>query len=197
MLARRVDPESDQAGRINLDMALRSNSPTLTETMANASGHVDFAVWPDDVDAGEFDLWAVNLLTVLLPVLDSTEDSQINCAIGRFRVEDGIMRPEAILIDSTNIQATGDGEVNFKTETVDLQLTSQAKQPQMFSAAPPVEVEGHFDDFGVGISAANLMGSVVRMAASPVMVPFQWVFSTPPAADGEAACTEAWDQSAE
>ncbi len=192
VLARRIDPESDVGGLISVDINLSSEAESLETIMASANGQLDFAVWPKDLEASLFDLWAVNLVTAVLPSVDSENQSKFNCLIARFKVEDGIMTPEAILVDSTRIQASGNGSVNFKEETVTFTMAPKAKRPQMFSANTPIAVNGSFEEFDVGVAPGGIIGTVVRFTTSPVTTPFLWVFSEPVAEDGAAACAEAW-----
>ena len=117
ILARRIDPASKVGGIISADVDIRTRGATLDDVMDAANGHMDFAIWPDDLKAELFDLWAVNLFVAMMPSLDSKEKSKVNCVVARFNVQDGVMRPAAILIDSTNIQASGDGVIDFKANT--------------------------------------------------------------------------------
>jgi len=114
VLARRIDPQSDVGGLISFDINLSSDAENLDTVMANANGQLDFAVWPKDLEAALFDLWAVNLMTAVLPSVDTENTSKFNCIIARFKMEDGILTPEAILVDSTRVQASGSGAVDFK-----------------------------------------------------------------------------------
>ena len=192
LLARRIDPASDVGGLISVEAELRSESESLDEIMNGANGHIDFAILPEDLDAGIFDLWAVNLLMAALPALDEESQSRVNCIVARFKIEDGIMTPEALLVDSTRIQASGDGTIDFKEDTIEFVLAPRAKSPQMFSASTPIKVEGSIADFEVGVGTGDILGTVFRMTTSVVTTPFKWVFSKRVAPDGEAACAEAW-----
>ena len=60
ILARRIKPGTDLEGLFSLRMDLESRAPTLDALMAHADGRIDFAVWPRNMRAGIFDLWAVN-----------------------------------------------------------------------------------------------------------------------------------------
>ncbi len=164
--------------------------------MGGAEGHIDFGVWPKDLNAGLFDLWAVNLFTSVLPSLDS-EASKVNCLVGRFEIEEGIMRPTALLIDTSRIQASGDGIIDFKKNTIDFRAAPRSKKPQMFSAQTPIRIQGRFKDFDLGVSAGGVAGTVFRMITSPVVVPFEWIFTENAPAGGEAACGEAWGDAAQ
>ena len=127
----------------------------------------------------------------MLPSLDS-QASKVNCLVARFTLEDGMMRPTALLVDTSRIQASGNGKIDFKTKTIDLSAAPKSKKPQMFSARTPIKVEGRFEDFEVGLKTGALAGTVVRMITSPVVVPFEWVFTKNEPADGKIACQKAW-----
>ena len=191
LLAWRIDSDSEVGGviSVDIDLALRGQPGHL---MAGGNGYIDFAVWPNDLNAGIFDLWAVNVVSALLPSIDDENQSRLNCIVGRFQLSDGVMRPTALLIDSTQIQASGDGEIDFNNGTIKFRAAPRSKRPQMFSAKTPVEVEGKFSDFGVEVPGGALAGTVLRMVSSPVTTPFKWVFSEKPAADGREACDYAW-----
>jgi uncharacterized protein involved in outer membrane biogenesis len=193
ILARRIDSESDTGGLMSLDLDLKTRGPDLERVMQRSNGHIDFALAPDDLNAGVFDLWAVNLFTALMPSLDDDKKSKVNCLVARFGIRDGVMRPNALLMDTSRIQASGDGTIDFRAETIDFLAKPKSKRPQMFSAKTPVQVRGTFSDFELGLPPGALIGSVIRMVSSPVVVPFQWIFTKKQPADGRIACREAWD----
>jgi len=195
VLARRIDPETDMGGLLSLDLALKSRAPGPDALMQHAGGRLDFAIWPEDLEAGVFDLWAVNLVLAILPSLDEESTSRVNCVVGRFNLEDGRMRPDAILLDTTYMRVNGKGEVNFQTEAVDLTLKPRPKRPQFFSAATPVVVHGTISDFGVGVTPHALLGTVVRQLGSVVIVPLQWIVRGKLPADGADVCAGAMRRS--
>ncbi len=188
VLARRIDPEKDLKGLISVDMDLRSRAKDLDVIMGNASGRLDFAVWPEDLDAGLFDLWAVNLVLAVLPSLDAEPTSVVNCLIGRFDLNDGIMEPDALMFDTTEMRVKGEGKVDFTAEKVEFLLKPRAKTPQMFGAATPVTVEGTFSDFNVGLRSGAALGTILRMTTSVVTAPVKRVFSSRLPADGKDVC---------
>jgi len=191
-LARRIDPDSRAAGLISVDVDLKTRGPRLADVMEGAYGGIDLAVWPKDMNAGIFDLWATNLLIEVLPSLDTGDGSKVNCVVALFGIEDGIMRPDSLFIDSTRVQATADGVIDFKNRTINFLATPQPKRPHLFSAQTPIQVEGKFSDFTYGVSPGSLLGTTIRMVTSPVVVPLQWMFVERAPADGEAACGAAW-----
>jgi len=59
-----------------------------------------------------------------------------------------------------------------------------------------VEVEGKIEDFDVKLPPGALVGTAVRMVTSVVTTPIARAFTKPLPADGEAACTAAFDRGA-
>ncbi len=191
VLARRIKPETDMAGLLSLDMDLKSRADNLDVIMHHVNGHLDFAVWPENIESGVFDLWAVNLMTAVLPEVDSAKKSKVNCAVGRLNLKDGRMTDDKILIDTTNMRVKGEGRADFKSEKVKLDLTPRAKTPQFFSLATPIKVKGKFSDFGVGVKKGALVGTAIRFVTSPVHVPLRMIAEKKLPADGGSACAEA------
>jgi uncharacterized protein involved in outer membrane biogenesis len=196
VLARRIDIGTDASGWLSLDLDLQSRSDTLDELMAGASGQFDFAVWPTNMQAGIFDIWAANLLLAILPDLDPEAGSRVNCIVGVFDASDGVMRQERFLIDTTNVQVTGEGEVDFRNGEIDFLLVPDAKRPQMFVLGTPIRVSGNYWEMETGTSAGQWARTAVRFVAS-IFAPIKRLFTTPIPADGEAACLAAMERPAE
>lgn len=185
--ARRIDPQTDMSGLLNLDVDLRSKNRYSTRLAATANGHFDFAVKPRNYEAGVIDLWASNLLMAILPNF-GVDKSMINCVVGDFEVKDGVMRPKKLIVDTGKIRIAGTGEVDLRNETVDLTLAPKAKSPTFFTLETPVNVSGSFSDFGVGVTAEDVALSVVNFAISPLTESFRYLFMKDLPSDGHDIC---------
>ena len=62
IIARHAVPDSDNKGRLFLDVDITSESDSLDNLLASVNGKIGMAVWPENFEAGAFDLWAVGLL---------------------------------------------------------------------------------------------------------------------------------------
>ncbi len=197
ILARRIKPESDMGGWLSLDIDLKSRAKSLDTIMHHANGYIDIAIVPENFEANLFELWAVNLLTAVLPKLDSEATSKVNCAVFRFDLKDGEMKEDAIFADTTKMQVGGEAKVNFKTETVYLTMAPKAKKAEFFSLATPIQVKGTFTDYKIGMQPGGVIGTAIRFITSPIVVPIQRVFSERAPAEGKAACSAAMHRSHE
>jgi hypothetical protein len=194
ILARRLDPETQMRGLFGLDVALSSAAPTVEALMQHANGHFDFAVFPEDIDADLVDLWAVSLLTAIVPAVDQSERSKLNCVVGLFDVQDGVMRDHTLMLDTSNMTVGGVATIDFRERHISMQLAPRAKRPELFALATPVRVEGSFDDFGIGVGAADVLGTVVSFVTSIVHVPIRLIFQTRTHEDDMAECLAAIDR---
>jgi len=175
VLARRIKPDTDMAGKFSVDVELASQGKTLSLIDDNANGYFDFSIWPETLRSGIFDLWTANLFFVVLPVLNLQTQSKVNCLVGRLDMKDGVMTPDPLFMDTTRTQVKAKGEINFRTERVRLRLTPRSKRPKFFSVSTPVMVEGSFADFNVGLRPDDLLGTAVRMLATVILVPGQYI----------------------
>ena len=192
VLARRIKPESDVSGAFSLRMDVDSRARYLSEILRHGSGRIEFAVWPQRMQAGIFDLWAVNVLVALVPAVDPGKSSKVNCAVGRFDLSDGKLVDRFIVMDTSKMRVTGTGQANFTEENFDLRMSPQAKTAQFLSLATPIRVSGAFNNFKVGVSAGDIIGTIGRVATSIFWVPLQKLAGKKIAADGADVCYPAF-----
>lgn len=188
ILARRIKPESDLQGTFSVKMDVNSRARYLSEVLRHGSGRIEFAVWPQNMQSGIFDLWAVNVLVALAPAVDPSKASKVNCAIGRFDLSDGKLVDRVILMDTSRMRVTGKGKADFAAENLDLRMRPQAKTAQFLSLATPIRVSGTFDKFSIGVSPGDVAETVGRLATSIIWVPLQKLAGKKLPADGADVC---------
>jgi uncharacterized protein involved in outer membrane biogenesis len=188
VLARRLKPGTDLAGRFSLKVDVDSKARYLADILRYGSGRIDFAVWPENMKSGVIDLWAVNLLVALAPAVDGGNVSKVNCALGRFVLDQGRLAEKTIVMDTSRMRVTGRGGADFTDETLRLRMTPQAKEPQFLSLALPIEVGGTFQKFSISPTTADVLGMVGRLATSIVWVPIQKLTGKRIPADGADVC---------
>ncbi len=187
IMARRKDPDSNMGGQVNLDINLDSSASSIPELLANGNGYFDFSGDLENFSAGIIDLWAVNLVAAIVSNADK-DKSELNCAVGRWSVTDGLLRPDVFVIDTSKIRICAEGEVDLGQQKIDLVVKPVAKKPEFFSLATPLEVHGTFSDIGFGLGGGGIVGTAVKFIASPVSVPIRRTFSTQPPEDGSDIC---------
>ena len=194
VLARRLKPEANVQGLFSLDLNIKSQTPSLERAMQFGSGQLDFAVWPQNMKSGIFDLWAVNLFVALIPAVDPAKESKVNCAVGRFNLNKGILTEDAILLDTSRMRVTGTARVDFDTEVLALNLAPKPKKPQFFSLATPVQVSGKVTKPKIEVSTGAVLGTAGKLFTSIITTPFARLFSKEIPRDGHDVCADALRQ---
>ena len=192
VLSRLSDPESKAGGLVSIDIDVTASAGRTNDILSGANGYLDVSAELDNVKSGLVDLWAVNLVSaVVTSSIKDDEASQVNCLIGRFRLENGIMTAEQVAVDTSRIRICGEGEINFNDETFDLVATPRAKRPEFFSLATPVAVKGEFDDFRIGMKQGviTLGTTATRFVVSPITTPLRRIFKKDLPEDGADVCS--------
>ena len=188
VLARRMKPESDLHGAFSLKVDVDSRARYLSEILRHGNGRIEFAIWPQNMQSGVFDLWAVNVLVALVPAVDPGKASKVNCAIGRFDLSDGKLAGRTVILDTSRMRVNGTGKADFTAENFDLNMRPQAKTAQFLSLATPIQVSGPFNNFKIGVSAGDVIGTVGRLVTSIFWVPLQKLVGNKIPADGADVC---------
>ena len=192
-IGRWYKPDTDLKGSINLRSSLISKSSSFNNIMAGATGYIDFSIQPEQLSSGVVDLWAVNFFLYLVPYLTPKNEPVINCAAARFNVEDGILRHEDLLIDTSRIQVKGKVGVDFNKNWIDAIFRPKPKRPQFLSLATPIKISGKLSKFKTGVPPAGVLGTVFRNITSYVTVPIQWIFMQKVPKDGTAHCIQLFE----
>ena len=188
ILVRRVKPDSKMGGLVNLDVDLKSEASTPEEMLENGEGYFDFSGQLKNMKAGIVDLWAVNLVSAIVTSVDENQ-SEINCAVCRWSAKDGLLTPDTFFIDTSKIRICGDGQVDLKKRTIELEVAPTAKRPEFFNLATPLKISGTFADIQFGLGGVfSILDTAVNFITSPVLVPIKRVVSKDIPADGSDAC---------
>jgi hypothetical protein len=189
ILARRIQPGTDLAGTLSVDLDLRaSGAPSLARAMEHGNGSLDFRVWPENLRADVFDLWAANLFVTLAQRFDPSAAPTVNCGIGRFTLTDGVLASRELLLDTTRVRVRGEGTADVRDERLALRFVPKPKRAQFFSLATPVVVGGSFTQPAIGVAPGDVLATAGRLATSLLWVPLQTLFGRVVPADGSDVC---------
>jgi AsmA family protein len=96
---------------------------------------------------------------------DAEKDLQLNCAVVRLPVQEGVAASEAILLDTGTVTVGGEGRMDLRDETLDFRVTPQAKQASLLSLAVPFRIAGTLrqpeigpDPLGTAVGVAKVAG---------------------------------------
>lgn len=151
-------------GSLGGDMNLTSAGQTVRDVAGNLNGSINFISTEGKVGVGYLNLIAGDLLSQL-PVLATGEDETVlNCVIIAMDVTDGLATTRAVVMDTERMTIRIEGDINLKTEELDLKISPKSKTPGL-SLATAIRVGGTFANPSIGPDALDVAGKALGLAA--------------------------------
>ena len=95
----------------------------------------------------------------------------MQCAITRFDVQDGLMRVQALVLETSDSTITGKGQVDLGEEAMALELLAHPKDASMLTASTPVRIEGTFKEPKIDLISEELKAKSLAALALGVILP--------------------------
>ncbi len=190
IIARRMGRQGNVQGLFSVNLDIAGRGPTLSTVLRDADGQVDIAVWPTNLRADVFNLWSVNLVLNLLPLIDPGGQPQVNCVVARFDLKDGRLSDDKLTIDTTRVRVRGSGFADLATEEISFLFRPRAKGFALFRLQTPLRVSGTLNNQRIGIQRGDLIGSTMRSIFSPIWLPIERLMLGPNPPDGADLCTD-------
>lgn len=182
----------ESRGEVSLSAHASATVSELAELPALGRGEISARLYPQALSSQRIDIWAVNLLKALLPVVDDAAQPKVNCVVADLSLGDGRLRHRRLVLDTTGMRVTGEGQIDLLagpgSDAYALRFQPQAKEAQFFSLATPVGVSGPLMQPRVGVSPGDLAATALRLATSWVWVPLQKLAGGSLPADGADLC---------
>lgn len=197
ILLRRKDPDSDAGGLLSTRVDLRLAGKDFLRRFDRASGLIDFVLWPQNISAGDIDIWAVNIFQAVSSSVTST-DSKINCVVGLFDIEEGQLNEEFFAVDTTKVWLYGNIDINYPGQSIELALIPRAKKPKIGGIQTPVYLKGDLNDnFSTDdliVKKKDIVKSFFSIVFSPLHVPMRRIFGKKVPADASEVCGKLLDR---
>ncbi len=79
---------------------------------------------------------------ILGPLLGESDTTALNCIVSRFDVADGLAESRAMVLDTATFSLAGAGNVDLRSEELDLTFDTSSRVPALVSLAIPFRVQG-------------------------------------------------------
>ena len=154
---------------------------------ANADGRVTALIPRGHIRRAFAELMGIDATKGLFLLLGkNTSETDLRCAVADFRVKDGVMIAERIVIDTTVVVVNGKGTINLADESLHLQFDGKPTKFRLVKLNAPITVGGRLANpsFGVkpgGAIAQAGIGLVLAAAVNPLLaiLPFISTGSAP------------------
>lgn len=164
----------DAVGLIGGDMAITGTGNSIAAMLGSADGDVALGMGRGQISNLLMELAGIDIAEALKFLLTKDKKVPIRCAFGDFAVKDGMMHSRALAFDTEDTLIVGNGDINLKNETLDLELRPRPKDRSILALRSPLVVGGTFKDpsfhpdfkrLGLRGAVALALGSIAPPAA--------------------------------
>lgn len=164
----------DSTGLVGARLRLAGRGNSVAAMLASASGDLGVAMAGGDVSNLLIEYAGLDGGEALRFLVGGDRKTAIRCAVGLFKVQDGVAMSRTLVFDTEDTNIGGAGRLDFRDETLDVTLRPQPKDRSILSVRSPLRLRGTFAQPSVAIErgplaaragAAVLLGLVNPLAA--------------------------------
>ena len=152
----KVESMQRALGQLNGDAALSGTGNSVAALLGSASGDTRLLVNDGVISRALMEIAGLNVGNYVVSKLFGDEEVKINCGAADLHMQRGVMTPRVFVFDTENALVQVDGTVNFKDETLDLDIKPRSKGVRVFSLRSPLYVRGTFGDPQAGVHVLPL-----------------------------------------
>jgi uncharacterized protein involved in outer membrane biogenesis len=167
---KRLGITQEISGTLALQMDVNGKGNTLRELIGSSNGKVQLVADKGSIPKWVLEIWGGGLLRLIIPTTWA-EDSKtdLNCAVARFDLADGVMRSQTLLADTKRVTVAGEAIVNWQNEQISGLFKPQPKDATLFHLGTPIQLSGTlaYPKIGSGQSGIVALGKWAIGLTSP------------------------------
>ncbi len=168
--------EKEGAGTFQGRAKIETRGKSIHQLAAAADGELAFVMDGGEINALIIEAIGLDVgeaLGLLLTKGNQTGATMVpmQCFIGRFDVQNGLMKTQALVLETSDSLITGQGDVDLGQEALSLQLLAHPKDASVLSASTPVRIEGSFKHPKIDVVSKELEQKSLAALALGVLLP--------------------------
>jgi AsmA protein len=168
-----VEVSRASVGAVSGLIELTGAGNSVAKMIGSANGKVGVYVDSGQVSKMVMEMVALDFWNLAKVVLRGDEPVEIRCAIADFDVKDGLMRTNALVLDTSVMSITGEGTINLRDETISLKIAPHPKAASLASLRSPLYIAGTFSQPKVSRDARRIAekgaGALVLGILNPLL----------------------------
>ncbi len=158
-------------GVLDARAKLTGTGDSVHKAAASSNGEVTLVIPRGRIRQAFAELLGIDASKGLFMLLSKNDhQTDVRCAVADFRVHNGVMRADQIVLDTGVVLVSGQGDINLNNETINLTFTGKPKQFRLVRINAPIVVTGRLTSpsFGVKIGGAAVQAGVATALAAAV-----------------------------
>jgi uncharacterized protein involved in outer membrane biogenesis len=162
----RKDTSAAFDGVLQGRLDLSGHGRSIHQFAASADGTVTAVVPEGSIRASLADLLGADLAKGLgLMLRKDQHETGVRCGIASFKVHDGDMNAQSLLLDTDPVLIDGEGVIRLDSESIDLTLHGRPKSRQLLRLRAPVSIGGTLAHPSVAIGSGNPKAETAKALA--------------------------------
>lgn len=171
LMAKSPQPNA-MAGPLEGRLKLRGRGRSVREAAATADGRAMFVSRDGAIREAFAELLGINVVKGLgLLLTRDHSETPVRCAVASFDARNGVLHGRTIVLDTGPVLALGKGQIDLRTEAIDIQLRGKPKEPRLIRLMAPVRVGGHLAHPSVGVELDDAAGQGAAAALAAFFAP--------------------------
>lgn len=162
-------------GRLAARAELTARGNSVEALAGSAGGRIGMLMHEGEIGALLLEAAGIDVGEVLALIFGDDEPTEemvpIRCFVANAAVADGVIDIEALVLDTTDSNVTGDGTIDLGQETLDLRFLAQPEDPSVLSASVPVVIEGTFSDLSIHPAEGELAEKGLAALGLGILLP--------------------------
>jgi uncharacterized protein involved in outer membrane biogenesis len=158
-------------GVLDARAKLTGTGDSVHKAAASSNGEVTFVIPRGVIRQAFAELLGIDASKGLFMLLSKNDhQTDVRCAVADFRVHNGVMQADQIVLDTGVVLVNGQGDINLNSETINLSFTGKPKQFRLIRINAPIVVTGRLTSpsFGIKIGGAAVQAGVATALAAAI-----------------------------
>jgi uncharacterized protein involved in outer membrane biogenesis len=131
-MAKELQVKEFVEGKLDGDIDVKGNGRSMAEIMGGLNGKTFLVMNKGRIANKYIDLiggdLSSSIFRILNPMGDNTDFTEINCLVSAFEISNGLADSKALVIDTTYMSVAGSGQIDLKTEKLDISINPYPKE---------------------------------------------------------------------
>ena len=158
-------------GQVNGLFDLKGSGDSVGRMLATSEGKIGLVAAGGQISRLMMEKAGLHLWEMLQLNLSGDELIELRCAIADFDVKAGVLRPNALVLDTQVTTISGSGTIDLAREQVDLTLNQKTKRTSPLALRSPLIIRGSFVKPVVGVDKGKLVTRALSAVALGLVNP--------------------------
>ncbi|MEP7083649.1 MAG: AsmA family protein, partial [Betaproteobacteria bacterium] len=159
-------------GQINGEMNLAGTGNTVGDMLASSSGKVAFVTGQGRVSRLLMEQIGLHLPEIVLLKISGDEIVGVRCGVADFDVSHGVMKVDALVLDTDVNTINGFGTIDLGHENIDLTIVPHTKKTSLVALRAPIHVRGPLGQPQISLDVAKAATRGLGAIALGLLNPF-------------------------